>query len=66
MERAKVGVGPLVDVGEHGFAHSLPSGPDLLGSELLESLEACNAFRFVLVELRASSPCERLFQTPMT
>jgi hypothetical protein len=66
VERAGIGVDSPGDIREQGFAHSLPSDLDLLGSELLESLVACNASRLLMVVPEASFPWERPFQTPIT
>jgi len=66
VEMAGAADDSLGDVRERDFAHSLPSGPDLLESELVVPLEVCNAFRLQMADWEAFCPLGRPFLTLMT
>jgi hypothetical protein len=65
-ERAGAGAGFLGDVRGCDCVRSPPAGLDLLESGLVESLEACSAFRLVMVGSKAFLLLRRPSQTQRT
>jgi hypothetical protein len=66
VERVGAGAGFLGDVRGRDCVRSPPAGLDLLGSGLVESLEACSAFRPQMAESKAFSLSRRPSQTQRT